>query len=169
MEFFLKNLPREDALREQARRYPDLDISAIQACLRLARVGSDLLGAFGTYLGRHGLSQGRFIVLMMLLRHEEGLRPAELADLTGVTRATMTGLLSGLEKDGLILRREHQEDGRMAVVRLSAKGRQRLDGMLPDHYRRTAALMSGLSDAERQQLIHLLDKVAAGVEQVSKP
>lgn len=169
MEFLLKNLPREDALREQAQRYPDLDITAIQACLRLLRVGSDLHGAFSAYLARHGLSQGRFMVLMMLLRHEEGLRPAEVADLIGVTRATMTGLLSGLEKDGLILRREHEEDGRMAVVRLSAKGRQRLDGMLPDHYRRTAALMSGLSDAERQQFIHLLDKVAAGLEQVSKP
>lgn len=169
MSFFLKELPKEETLRAQAERYPELDISAIQACIRLSRVGSDVLAAFDTQLARHGLSQGRFILMMMLLRRPDGLRPAELAELAGVTRATITGLLSGLEKDGLVLRREHEEDGRMSVVRLSAKGRQRLEGMLPDHYRRTAALMSGLSTEERAQLMSLLDKVAAGIPKLRDP
>jgi len=169
MSFFLKEPPKDETLRAQAERYPELDITAIQACIRLSRVASDLMDAFDANLARHGLSQGRFILMLMLLRNPEGLRPAELAERSGVTRATITGLLSGLEKEGLVLRREHAEDGRMSVVRLSAKGRQRLEGMLPNHYRRIASLMSELSAEERTQLMGLLDKVAAGLPKLHEP
>jgi len=169
MSFFLKEQPKEETLRAQAERYPELDVSAIQACIRLARVGSDLLASFDANLARHGLSQGRFILMLMLLRHPEGLRPAELAERAGVTRATITGLLSGLEKEGLVLRREHEVDGRMSVVHLSAKGHQRLEGMLPNHYRRIAALMGDLTAEERTQLMHLLDKVAGGFPKLRDP
>ncbi|XXF78557.1 MarR family transcriptional regulator [Myxococcaceae bacterium GXIMD 01537] len=169
MDFPLKHLPKEETLRKHAERFPELDISAIQSCLRVMQVGSDVQRAFEAGYARHGLSRGRFLLMMMLLRHAEGLRPAELAEVMGVTRATVTGLMAGLEKEGLILRREHAEDGRMALVRLSARGRQKLEGMLPDHYRRTAALMSGLSSAERQQLLALMDKMAAGIGHMRDP
>ena len=169
MTLELKQLPGHEALQEDARRYPELEASAVETCLTLLRISGDVEQAYGAHFARHGLSQARFIVLMQLQREEEGLRPAELAERTGVTRATMTGLLDGLEKEGLILRRAHAGDGRMSVVRLAAKGRQRLEGLLPDHYRRTTALMSGLSAEERQQLKALLSKVAAGIPHVREP
>lgn len=169
MALELKDIPKHETLQQDARRYPESDASAVEACLTLLRISGDVEAAYGAHFARHGLSQARFIVLMQLQREEEGLRPAELAERTGVTRATMTGLLDGLEKEGLILRRAHAEDGRMSVVRLSAKGRQRLEGVLPDHYRRTVALMSGLSAEERQQLTALLMKVAAGIPHVRDP
>ncbi|KFA91255.1 MarR family winged helix-turn-helix transcriptional regulator [Archangium violaceum] len=169
MALELKNVPEHELLHQDARRYPESDASAVETCLTLLRISDDVEAAYGAHFARHGLSQARFIVLMQLQREEEGLRPAELAERTGVTRATMTGLLDGLEKEGLVLRRAHAEDGRMSVVRLSARGRQRLEGILPDHYRRTAALMSGLSAEERQQLKALLTKVAAGIPHVRDP
>src|SRR6218665_414884 len=169
MALGLKQLPEHETLQKDARRYPGSDASAVEACLTLLRVSDDVEQAYAAHFARHGLSQARFIVLMQLQREEEGLRPAELAERTGVTRATMTGLLDGLEKEGLILRRAHAGDGRMSVVRLAAKGRQRLEGLLPDHYRRTPALMSSLSAEERQQLALLLTKVAAGIPHVREP
>ncbi|QRK04294.1 MarR family transcriptional regulator [Archangium violaceum] len=168
MALELKQLPEHEALQKDAERYPGSDVSAVETCLALLRVSGDVEAAYGTHFARHGLSQARFIVLMTLQREEE-LRPAELAERTGVTRATVTGLLDGLEKEGLILRRAHAEDGRMSLVRLSAKGRQRLEGILLDHYRRTAALMAGLSTEERQHLTRLLAKVAAGIPHVRDP
>ncbi|PTL84595.1 MarR family winged helix-turn-helix transcriptional regulator [Vitiosangium sp. GDMCC 1.1324] len=166
MALELKRLPRHETLQKEAGRYPDSDGSAVETCLHLLHVAGEVEAAYEAHFARHGLSRARFIVLMQLQREEEGLRPAELAERTGVTRPTMTGLLDGLEKEGLILRRAHAEDGRMSLVRLSAKGRQRLEGTLPDHYRRTAALMRGLSSEEREQLEALLTKVAAGIPHV---
>jgi DNA-binding MarR family transcriptional regulator len=168
MALELKQLPGHEDLEKDTANYPGADVSALATCLSLLRIAGDVEAAYDAHFARHGLSQARFIVLMALRRDGE-LRPAELAERTGVTRATMTGLLDGLEKEGLILRRAHAEDGRMWLVRLSAKGRQRLEGLLPDHYRRTAALMTGLSTEERQQLTQLLAKVAAGIPQVRDP
>lgn len=162
--FLLRDLPRYEVLQDKAKRYPDLDAGAVEATLVLLRVASDVLEGFGAHYARCGTSQGRYMVLMMLDRPcaQEGMLPSELAEKLGVTRATVTGLLDGLEKDGLISRQMHPEDRRAFCIQLTVKGRAFLDHLLPDHYRRIAGLMAHLSDEERRQLIALLAKVAQG-------
>ncbi|RYG63014.1 MarR family transcriptional regulator, partial [bacterium] len=86
---------------------------------------------------------------------------SELAEKIGVTRATMTGLLDGLEKDGFVQRRQHPDDRRALTVHLTDAGQAFLEAMLPEHYRRVAQLMSGLDTDERRQLVQLLTKVSA--------
>jgi len=162
--FLLRDLPRYEMLQEKARRYPDLDAGAVEATLVLLRVASDVLEGFGAHFARNGTSQGRYLALMMLDRPciEDGMSPSELAEKLGVTRATVTGLLDGLERDGLISREMHPEDRRAFRIQLTEKGREFLSEMLPDHYRRIAGLMAHLNDEERRQLIALLAKVAQG-------
>ena len=75
----------------------------------------------------------------------------------------MTGLLRGLEKEGLIERRSHAEDARKIGVRLTGKGRGILDALLPDYYRHIAKLMTYLTEGERQSLVTLLKKVNQGL------
>jgi DNA-binding MarR family transcriptional regulator len=158
----IRDLPRYECLELRSRRYPDLDAGAMEATLVMLRVASDVLEAFAAHLARHGTSQGRFAVLMMLDRYEEtDLLPSELAEKIGVTRATMTGLLDGLEKEGFVQRRQHPDDRRALTVHLTESGQKFLENMLPEHYRRIAGLMSGLDSAERRQLVHLLKKVSA--------
>ena len=81
----------------------------------------------------------------------------------------MTGLLDTLEKDGFISRTDHPEDRRMYSVHLTARGREFIQGMLPDHYRRIAALMAPLSQAERDTLRELLAKVSSGIPALRDP
>jgi DNA-binding MarR family transcriptional regulator len=85
--------------------------------------------------------------------------PAELADAAGVTRATMTGLVDTLERDGLVRRMPDKEDRRMMSVVLTPKARQFLSDMLPGHFQLMAALTSTLSESERQTLVALLNKI----------
>lgn len=168
--FLLRDLPRYECLEARARRFPDLDAGAVEATLFLMRVGSDVLESFAAHLQACGTSQGRFLVLMLLDRHAEvPLSPSELAEKIGVTRASITGLLDGLERDALIERRTHAHDRRALTVHLTGKARDFLEAMLPDHYRRIALLMSDLDDAERRQLIALLAKVAAKTGAVRAP
>jgi len=162
--FLLRDLPRYEMLQEKARRYPDLDAGAVEATLVLLRVASDVLEGHGVHFARHNTSQGRFITLVMLDNPcaQSGMSPSELADKMGVTRATVTGLLDGLERDELISRQMCPEDRRAFRIELTPKGRDFLSEILPDHYRRIAGLMSHLDGEERRQLIGLLAKVAQG-------
>ena len=160
----LRDLPRYEMLQQKAQRYPELDVSAVDATLVLLRVASDVFEGMGAHLTREGLSQGRFMVLVLLDRSAkgEGILPSEIADQLGVTRATVTGLLDGLEKCNLISRTMHPEDRRAFCIELTPKGRQFLAAMLPEHYRRIAGLMAHLDHAEQRQLVALLSKVAHG-------
>ncbi|QSQ28372.1 MarR family transcriptional regulator [Pyxidicoccus parkwayensis] len=149
-------------------------MSAIQTCIGMLHLAHELTGAYDAHLSRHGLSMGRFVVLIRLFSAEDseagrGLTPAELAESSCVSRATMTGLLDTLEKDELISRQDHPEDRRMYTVRLTAKGRKLLDGMLPDHYRRISALMAPLSETERTTLQELMHKVTSGIPALRDP
>jgi DNA-binding MarR family transcriptional regulator len=167
--FFLKDLPTEQTLKEIAKRYADLDPSALTTCAALLRTGSDLLTAFETILGRHGLSQGRFLTLIMLNRTPDtAINPSILAEKVGVKRATMTGLLDGLEKNGFVIRLAHSQDRRRVSIQLTDSGKKVLSTMLPDYYSRIAKLMEEVTEEERGQLISLLKKIDQGLMVFSK-
>lgn len=172
----LKDLPRYECLLESAKEFPDLDPSAAEAYLHLLRAGDDAFGVSERNLDEHGISQGRFCVLMLLWRSvhppvatllgaagaPDGPRtPAELAVGANVTRATMTGLIDTLERDGFVKREPDPDDRRMMSVRLTPKADKFLREFLPGHFRTTAKLMGVLSEAERKTLVRLLTKISA--------
>lgn len=166
----LQNIPKFEALQKFSEQYPELDPAAVVASLTLWCAGSQLATAFEAHFAQFSLSPGRFGVLINLLRSgEAGLSPADIAERTGVTRATITGLLDGLEAAGLVSREAHPTDRRSLQVVLTEQGRQQLDRMLPDHYRRIAALMSNLTTAEQLLLTELLQKVVAQLPALQSP
>ncbi|MEW6351186.1 MAG: MarR family transcriptional regulator [Thermodesulfobacteriota bacterium] len=168
--FYLRDLPDDKTLHEFAERYQGMDPSAVKACIVLARTASDLLTAFETMLSKHGLSQGRFLTLIVMNRRpDESITPSELAEKVGVTRATMTGLLDGLHGDVLIERELDHRDRRRVRVRLTRRGREALERVLPDYYRRTSQLMARLEEGERRQLLGLLAKVNQGLPRFVDP
>jgi len=171
----LKDLPRYECLLEAAKKFPDLDPSACDVFLNLLRTGDEVFRVTENNYARHALSQGRFGVLMLLKKRSAGgpagagagehcrppgpLTPAELADAAGVTRATMTGLIDTLERDGLARRVRDANDRRMMSVNLTPKGRKLLETILPGHFRDMAEIMSPLKESERKTLVRLLNKI----------
>jgi DNA-binding MarR family transcriptional regulator len=170
----LKDLPRYECLLEAAKEFPDLDPSAAEAFLHLLHTGDEAFGISDRNLASHNISHGRFGVLMLLWRSVQpraarllgadecipGPRtPAELADAAGVTRATMTGLIDTLERDGFVKREPDPNDRRMMSVRLTPAGEKFLIGFLPGHFKAIATLMNPLTEAERRTLVQLLGKI----------
>ena len=171
MPFLLiKNIPRYDCLLEAAKRFPDLDPSACEAFLHLLQAGDAAFRAVDSHLAEHRISEGRFMVLMLLLNKSANCpqprTPAELAELSHVTRATMTGLIDTLERDGLVTREPDPSDRRMMAVNLTEKGRTLLQQILPGHFKRMAWLMSPLSESERKTFVSLLNTV---VQRAAEP
>ena len=99
-------------------------------------------------------------MLFLLDVAPDGLAPNALAELAGVTRATVTGLLDGLEREELIARHINVNDRRALCIRLTSKGKELASTVIDQHGLWIAGLFSNLSAAERKQLTRLLDKVA---------
>jgi DNA-binding MarR family transcriptional regulator len=169
----LKDLPRYECLLEGAKQFPDLDPSASEVYLHLLRTGDEVFRVCDAHLAAHNISQGRFTVLMLLLDKAtdcpHARTPAELAEMAGVTRATMTGLIDTLERDGFVRREPDPHDRRMMSVNLTPAGQHFLARFLPEHFRRTAALMSLLTESERKALVKLLAKVLQGAAALPAP
>jgi len=160
----LRDLPTPEILEKFAERYPDADVTAISSFLYLLRVATDLTSALDTCLLKHDLLQGRWWVLILLMR-EDNLTstPSILADKIGVSRATMTGLLDGLAQSGLVERVFAEQDRRSVQIKLTAIGQAKLDVVMPDYYKRLRQCMRGLDEAKRKQLVELLGIVNGGI------
>jgi DNA-binding MarR family transcriptional regulator len=159
----LKDLPRYERLLEASRQYPELDPSACEVFMNLLRTGDEVFRLMHAHYHGHSISQGRFVVLLLLFDRLAGCSaahtPAELADKAGVTRATMTGLIDTLERDGLVHREPDLVDRRMLSVTLTKKGKAFIEALLPVHFRRITELMSPLNENERKTLMRLLNKI----------
>ena len=180
----LKDLPRYECLLEGAKAFPTLEPSSCEAFLHLLRTGDEVFGVAERNLANHNISHGRFGVLMLLWnpsqRRDEATdavacpnagprTPAELADAAGVTRATMTGLIDTLERDGLVRREPDPDDRRMMSVRLTPKAEAFLEELLPTHFQIMAKVMAPLSESERKTLVGLLTKILVCASELAAP
>lgn len=151
-------------LSEAARRaLPGQD--RIRLCFQTLSLAAAIDRDCARLLAVHGLSEGRFVLLFLLdaAGAGNGLAPHQLAEQAGVTRATVTGLLDGLGREGLIERHADAADRRALRVRLTPRGAELAQQVVAQHGQWIAGLFGGLSVAERGQLAGLLDKVATGL------
>ncbi|MFF0549339.1 MarR family winged helix-turn-helix transcriptional regulator [Streptomyces sp. NPDC004311] len=155
--------PTLDQARRQIRHYGlDTDPQAVLVAVRLIAAGAHVGRAAEAHFARFGLSTGRYRLLADLEDHGGEKSPSRLAADLDVSRATVTGLLDGLERDGLIARRPSTEDGRGTVAVLTTPGAQRLRDMASEHFGRLEAMVAGLSAEERATFLDLLARVVRG-------
>jgi DNA-binding MarR family transcriptional regulator len=167
----LRGLPKYEVFLEEAKRYPGLDAVACYTYLQLLRTGDELLALDEQILNSYGTRHGRFNLLMMLAKcHDGDATPASLAEKTGVTRATISGLLDGLEKDGMIERRTDPDDRRLIRVDITPAGKTFVDGILPGYTRWLSSIVQPLNEEERHLLVTLLEKIRTRIsERTSLP
>lgn len=92
---------------------------------------------------RAGLTPQRHLLLLMIKGARDGSEQStvtELADRLQLAQSTVTELVSRAEEVGLVAREQSQSDARVALLRLTDQGEQRL-----------AESFTGLAD-EREQL-----------------
>jgi DNA-binding MarR family transcriptional regulator len=161
----LKELPTAKSLQKVAHRYPDADVQAIADFTRLLRAATDISSALDGLLAKHGLLQGRWWVLVLLARQDDhASSPSDLADKAGVTKATMTGFIDGLEREGLVTRMMDSTDRRKFLISLTAAGQAKLDAVMPDYYTSIHALMNVLNSTQRQVTLESVELLAAHLE-----
>lgn len=142
----------------QSRNLPDVE--GIRLCFMTLSLASSIDRDCASQLAVHGLSEGRFILLFLLDASSEGIAPKTLAEQAGITRATVTGLLDGLEREELIERHADKDDRRALKIQLTSKGKVLAKEVFDQHSRWISDLFGNLSFQEREQLTQLLVKVS---------
>jgi MarR family transcriptional regulator, organic hydroperoxide resistance regulator len=111
-------------------------------------------------LGPAGLSWGGFTILFVLWVWGER-ETGQLAEDCGLAKGTLSGMLSTLEKRGLVERSRHSDDGRRVVVTLVDGGLDKIESVFPEFNRYEAKFTADLDHHERQELARLLRRVTA--------
>ena len=153
-------MPTRDELERHRKLIPEIDPSAVIAMLRIMRTGQQIQHAVLDVLQQeYGMSEGKFCAMVVMHQYKEGISPSALAGRVGVTRATISNMLQRLERDGIVLLRAADGDGRCKMAQLTDKGRALMQEVLPPHYLRVSQLMSRLAESEQREIIYLLQKL----------
>jgi DNA-binding MarR family transcriptional regulator/CheY-like chemotaxis protein len=136
------------------------ELDVLQTMSIITRIARTVLRITDEHAAKLGISQTKLAVLMYLSGEPEFCSsPSELAKHCGVSRAAMTGLLDGLEKDGYVARDSHPSDRRALTIELTPKGQQFLDWIAPQDPYQLSELMGALSEPEREKLQELAMKI----------
>lgn len=129
--FLIKELPDKKSIRKTMGE-AEIDASAVAAVLTMLKASSDVMIITDKFFTAKGLSHSRFNALAFL--KEKGMFPNELADSMGISRATASTILKGLEATGMVTAVKADNDGRMKKIVITDKGRNIYDEVLPEYY-----------------------------------
>jgi len=134
--FFLKELPSQDMLQAYQDRFPEMNAAVVGEALQMLRRASILIRKLDAYFARHGMSQLRFLILIVIDREPArgGLTSTEILQRLDVSKPVLSRTLQALEADDLIATAPHGIDKRSRLVRLTTEGRERLHALLPGYY-----------------------------------
>jgi DNA-binding MarR family transcriptional regulator len=160
----LNELPRYAFLQEIAKSQPNVDPAASDLFLEILGAGEAVSALEAGYLASHKITPGRFAVMLLLGIDESIVRkPSELAELIGVTRATMTGLLDTLERDNYVGRTLDPTDRRSMRVVSTPECRELLKKVLPGYFKIMAAIPATLTSEEQTEFKRLAAKIQVGL------
>jgi DNA-binding MarR family transcriptional regulator len=155
---------------------PWLSEPEMQCWRALISVTTGVLGALDSELqAEHGLSLGEYEVLVHLSEEpEHSLRMTDLAGRLHLSPSGITRRIDGLERAGLVERRQCPSDRRGSNAVLTAEGMRRLSEAAPTHVRGVRAhFIDQLGPAEIANLASALstievdrDAAAGGCDEV---
>jgi len=127
-------------------------------CFQLGKTVRQITKAYRKELNSYNLTHGQFFMIIAVM-DEEGLLPSELADKTAQDRATTTGLLDRLEKDGWIERKPDSKDRRSLRVYLTSYGRHHKESILKLFEETNHKFLNRFTQDEWVQMQNLLNRL----------
>lgn len=141
-----------------------LDFEAMAVTSNLFRAASAVRNHFErTVLADSGLSWTAFVVLWVTWIWEPA-ETREIAAEASISKATLTGVLTTLEKMGLAKRSRSSEDGRLVIVTLLPKGHKLMESLFPEFNRHEVDVVEPVSKSQRVALADMLRAITAKID-----
>jgi DNA-binding MarR family transcriptional regulator len=150
--------------QEQAKS-PDVDIGRLAGYLgyQIRQAQTASFRDLAAPLKALGLTPGEFS-LLTIVRANPGLRQADLVQVYGLDKSTLSVAVARLAKRGLIRQRRDEEDRRRQAFDLTAEGGRILDRateIVEDQERRMA---DALAPGEAERLMGALRRIVAALD-----
>jgi DNA-binding MarR family transcriptional regulator len=153
--------PAPATSRKQPAAEPEL--GALQGFigfnLRIAQDAS--FRAFARESGRRNLRPGRFAALMVL-RDNPGITQTALGRAIARDKSTVTPLLQGLQREGLVKRQRSLTDRRSVTLALTSPGEAALRALIR-HARAHDRRLDAIVGKAKPEFVALLRKIANGL------
>ncbi|HEX3559300.1 MAG TPA: MarR family transcriptional regulator [Pyrinomonadaceae bacterium] len=157
-----------ERMHHHGEKYREFHRPSVELLVNLIYTYDVIYTRLAREVEREGLSVAAFNVLMILSRcGRDGCPMHELGELLLVSRANVTGLVSCLERRGLVERVASHDDRRVRLVRLTKAGARRLEKILPRHYSVVRDTLEGMSDGAKADLCKLLTRLRRATLQTS--
>ncbi|MFM8961889.1 MAG: MarR family winged helix-turn-helix transcriptional regulator [Actinomycetota bacterium] len=114
-------------------------------------------------LSRHGLSWTGFVVLWVVWVWES-IETRTIAEEVGTSKASLTGVLKTLERDGLIIKKQSKIDRRLVLVTLTSDGRRMMKKIFPEFNKEEIFLASFIKPAEQRGVADALRGITVGAK-----
>ena len=140
------------------------EVRALSALINLMRASEALSTSLQREISAVRLTGSQFGILETLL-HLGPICQGELAGKLLRSGGSITSVVAGLEKRGLVERRRDGSDKRFVEVRLTDKGAKLIGGIFPEHAKTVARQFRALTAPEQDELRRLCRKLGKAVEQ----
>ena len=141
------------------QEWPGASAHATNITLNLLRLAGHLENVLVEALRPYGLTPAAAQVLSIIHGAGEPLPHHVIGERMVVRAGTVTWLVDGLEKRGLVQRLPHATSRRTVLVALTEEGEALMHLYRPTLHAIDRAAVRGLSEEEQEQLLALLGKV----------
>ena len=143
-----------------------MSTSANECIVGIVRAGEAFVALANRALSGYQLSPAARQALAVLDGAGEPLSPTEIARRLIVTTASVTSLLDTLERRGLVERRPDPADRRRLLVAITPPAQDLVRQYVPEVVALQGAVMNGISEEDRQQLIAVLTRIREAIAAV---
>ena len=149
-----------------------IDIDSIQTLFLFMKTAHKMFSIAEKHFSRLNISKGKFNVLMVLFRETsaesgDALSLSDIANSVWVSKSTITGLVDGLEKDGLVERDfSDRKDRRKIKVKLTEKGNEFLNSIFPIHFKALSSFLEKFNKKEKDSLKKNMMKLYKTVDEM---
>ena len=140
-----------------------MSTSANECIVGIVRAGEAFVALVNRTLSGYQLSPAARQALAVLDGAGEPLSPTEIARRLIVTTASVTSLLDTLERRGLVERRPDPADRRRLLVAITPPAQAMVRQYVPEIVATQSAVMSGIGEEDRQQLIAVLTRIREAI------
>ncbi len=116
-----------------------------------------------TVLSSQNMSWTAFVVLWVTWIWEP-IETRNVALESGISKATLTGVLTTLEKRGWVTREKSETDGRLVLVRMTPAGRELMQALFPEFNLEEQRVVESIDAGTLDTFADLLRAVTASVE-----
>ena len=156
--------PPPPAVMEELRRHlAKREMEVVETLFALRTTAQHVDNEISGWLAGTVGSPARFQILVLLwATRGSGIPHKELVAAIGVTRATVSGLMAALEREGLVKSSVARDDRRNLLATLTAKGQAVTKKAVEANASRLGAAFASLSSAELATFGVLLQRVREG-------